>query len=115
MAFCDSYGSCVSKMEALANLAKELLAGVDGEKHLDIGHIQRYGYGWNNLYFDLGDYLETLYPQRVGEIEAALNACIVYKAHTPGYYSAGNGSYSAIDFYMWSDCLYTAGGLSLYE
>ena len=89
----------VSKMEALANLAKELLAGVDGEKHLDIGHIQRYGYGWNNLYFDLGDYLETLYPQRVGEIEAALNACIVYKAHTPGYYSAGNGSYSAIDFY----------------
>ena len=89
----------VSKMEALTKLAKELLAGVDGEKRLNIGHIQRYGYGWHNLYFDLGDYLETLYPQRVGEIEAALNACIVYKAHTPGYYSAGNGSYSAIDFY----------------
>lgn len=89
----------VSKMEALTKLAKELLAGVDGEKRLNIGHIQRYGYGWNNLYFDLGDYLETLYPQRVGEIEAALNTCIVYKAHTPGYYSAGNGSYSAIDFY----------------
>lgn len=87
------------RMAKLAALCGELLPGVDAEQRTDLARIQRFGYGKDRLYFDLGDCLCTLFPQREAEIREALNDCILYKAHTPGYYSDGTHTYSDINVY----------------
>lgn len=86
----------LSKMDALIRLAANLLPGADGEQPVDLSAVQQYGYGRHPLYFDLGDYLSQRFPNRAQDIEQAIGECTVYRAATPGYYSAGTLSYSPI-------------------
>jgi hypothetical protein len=81
-----------AKLDTLASLSKSLLQGVDGASLVNLAEIQTYGYGNNYLYTDFGDYIRAVQPQRYDEFTNLLNQCFVYKAHTPGYYSAGNDS-----------------------
>jgi hypothetical protein len=55
----------------------------------DIGVIQCFGYGTQKIYFDLGDYIQQVSPERYAEFQTALSQCVIYKACTPSYYSAG--------------------------
>lgn len=89
----------MSAVEAWTEMTRTLLEQVDGEKLIDLDRIQRFGYGENKLYFDLGDYIKALYPDRFEEFTTVLNNCVIYKACTPGYYSAGTVSYSDINAY----------------
>lgn len=89
----------MSAVEPWVALSRTLLENIDGEQRVDLEQIQRFGYGRNKLYFDLGDYIKALYPERFDEFTKVLNDCVIYQAHTPGYYSAGTYSYSDIQAY----------------
>ena len=67
--------------------------------------MQCYGYGNQKIYFDLGDCIQKLSPGHYNDIQAALDRCVIYKACTPSYYSAGTGTMQLIR---------TFGGLSMY-
>lgn len=75
------------------------------QQNIDLGSLQTFGYGSQKIYFDLGDYIQKLSPGRYTEFQAALNNCIIYKAHTDSYYSAGTGTLQVIRSF---------GGLSVY-
>ncbi|MDR1336096.1 MAG: hypothetical protein LBK22_04615 [Tannerella sp.] len=62
----------------------------------DLAGVQTFGYGSQKIYFDLGDYVQKRSPERYGEFQSALDNCIVYKACTDGYYSAGTGTLQVI-------------------
>lgn len=87
-----------AKMEPLADLSAELLRGVDGEKRVNLSSVQTFGYGRHLLYFDFGDYIKNLYPERAEEFNRTLKQCLLYTNATPGYYSAAAG-YNAIKAY----------------
>lgn len=89
----------MSALEPWVALSRTLLENINGEQQVDLEQIQRFGYGKNKLYFDLGDYIKALHPERFDEFTKMVNDCVIYKAHTPGYYSAGTYSYSAIEAY----------------
>ncbi|GHU58752.1 clostripain [Bacteroidia bacterium] len=55
----------------------------------DLGGLQCFGYGSQKIYFDLGDYVQQSAPERYMEFQNALDQCVIYKAHTDSYYSAG--------------------------
>lgn len=88
-----------AELEGLAALCRELLHDVDGESAVDIRTLQNYGYGPDLLYFDMGDYIKALSPERYDEFMQKLDKCLLYEAHTPGYYSAGNYAYNPIRTY----------------
>jgi hypothetical protein len=64
----------------------DVVAGGYDERLQD---IQTFGYGTQKIYFDLGDYVQQLSPELYEEFQAALDKCVIYKANTPSYYSAG--------------------------
>ena len=77
-----------SGLDDLASIVKEITT----ESNLaieDLDEIQTFGYGTQKIYFDLGDYLKKIAPEMEEKIENTLNQCILYKAHTPSYYSDG--------------------------
>ena len=94
-----------SCLDNLAELSRELLNNRNGEELTDINKLQTYGYGSHSLYTDIGDYIKALHPGRYSEYMKAVNDCMIYKAHTPGYFSSGNGNYNEIFHYS---------GLSVY-
>ncbi len=94
-----------SKLDTLAVFSKSLLEGVDGASLVNLADLQTYGFGNRYLYTDFGDYIRAIQPEHYNEFTNILNRCFVYKANTPGYYSAGNGSYNEITHYS---------GLSIY-
>ncbi|MDR1121573.1 MAG: hypothetical protein LBM08_11730, partial [Dysgonamonadaceae bacterium] len=71
----------------------------------DLGDIQTFGYGSQKIYFDLGDYIQKRSPERYAEFQSALNRCVLYKASTDSYYSAGTGTLQVIKHFS---------GLSVY-
>lgn len=75
------------KLEPVAEIARELLDGVDGEALVDVSSIQNFRPGSSYLYFDFGDYIKALYPDRFDEFMDVLDEVFVYKANTPTYYS----------------------------
>lgn len=85
-----------AKMTTLAEISKELLSGIDGEKEVELSAIQNFRPGNNMFYFDFGDYVRALNPDRYDEFISALNECLIYKANTPSYYSAANGQANPI-------------------
>ena len=93
-----------SELEALISVVKEITA----EANLlpeDLNNIQTFGYGSQKIYFDMGDFLQKTSPEKQKEIEAALDLCVVYKAHTPSYYSAATNKLHEINAFS---------GLSVY-
>ncbi|GHT70269.1 clostripain [Bacteroidia bacterium] len=80
----------VVKTAELENL-KTLFQGIAGQARNDTGFqdLQCYGYGSQKIYFDLGDYVQQSAPERYMEFQNALDQCVIYKAHTDSYYSAG--------------------------
>lgn len=94
-----------SELDQLADRSAALLKGIDGESLVDISKLQNFGYGKNALYIDFGDYIKALAPDRYTEFMEALEKCIVYKDHTPNYYSGYRGVVSPINAYS---------GLSIY-
>jgi hypothetical protein len=62
----------------------------------DLGLIQCFGYGTQKIYFDLGDYIQQVAPERYAEFQTALSQCVIYKACTPSYYSAGTQTMQSI-------------------
>ena len=83
-----------SELEALATVVSEIIH--PNIHPNDFENIQTFGYGRQKIYFDLGDYLQKLSPENRQRIQNALNQCIIYKAHTPSYYSAGTRAMHAI-------------------
>ncbi|MCL2072330.1 MAG: clostripain-related cysteine peptidase [Marinilabiliaceae bacterium] len=71
----------------------------------ELNEIQTFGYGTQKIYFDLGNYLNKIAPENTSEIEQILNQCVIYKANTPYYYSAGTRSINPIQDFS---------GLSIY-
>jgi hypothetical protein len=55
----------------------------------DLGGLHCFGYGTQKIYFDLGDYVQQSAPERYAEFQTALAQCVIYKANTSSYYSAG--------------------------
>jgi hypothetical protein len=70
-----------------------------------IENIQCFGFGNQKIYFDLGSYIKQLSPERYDDFRVTLEKCIVYKANTGSYYSAGTGTLQIIREF---------GGLSVY-
>lgn len=65
---------------------------VDQARHnTNIESIQCFGFGNQKIYFDSGSYIKQLSPERYDDFRVALEKCIVYKANTDNYYSAGTG------------------------
>ena len=79
-----------SALDVLAQIFKEITATVHPFLE-DIDNIQTFGFGNQKIYFDLGDRLLRLAPERSAEIEIALEQCVLYKDHTPSYFSAKGG------------------------
>jgi hypothetical protein len=104
-----------AELEALAQVCHAALDAASPEKSqgiagqarhdTDIDGLQTFGYGSQKIYFDLGDYLLKLLPEKENEIQAALDRCVIYKAHTGSYYSAATGTLQVIRAF---------GGLSVY-
>lgn len=91
-------------LEELAVATREIWKRNAG-KSLDVTTVQSFGYGTDLLFFDLGDYVHKLDETAYTAYKKTLEKCVIYSAHTPGYYSAGNGRYNAITAYS---------GLSVY-
>ncbi|GHT16367.1 clostripain [Bacteroidia bacterium] len=74
-------------LDAVAAIFK----GVAGQARNDnmLQNLQCFGYGTQKIYFDLGDYVQQLLPEQYTDFQTALDNCVVYKAHTDSYYSAG--------------------------
>jgi hypothetical protein len=80
----------VVKTAELAPLAAFVREITQANAHLENpDNLQTYGYGRQKIYFDLGDYLQALSPEMSDRLQNLLNKCVVYKAATPCYYSAG--------------------------
>jgi hypothetical protein len=79
-----------SALDALIPIFKEITAGVHPFSE-NIGNIQTFGFGNQKIYCDLGHRLQQLAPEKSIAIEVALEQCVLYKKHTPSYYSAGTG------------------------
>lgn len=91
-------------LEDLATVTASILKETK-DKVVNLEQVQQFGYGQHMLFFDLADYIQSLSPSNYKAFEDALGNCIVYKAHTPGYYSAGNFKYNPIASF---------GGLGVY-
>jgi hypothetical protein len=83
-----------SALEQLATLVKSVTQ--QNLSFNELENLQTFGYGSQRIYFDLGDYLQKLSPKRLNEIQTSLDQCVLYKAHTPFYYSAGTESLQTI-------------------
>lgn len=77
-----------SALDVLAQLFKEITTTVHPFSE-NVENIQTFGYAGQKIYFDLGDRLLHLSPEKSEEIKNVFNQCILYKANTPSYYSAG--------------------------
>jgi hypothetical protein len=86
---------------------KTLFQGIAGQARNDTGinDIQCFGYGSQKIYFDLGDYIQKLSPGHYNDFQTALDRCVLYKAATDSYYSAGVATLKPI---------HTFCGLSVY-
>ena len=93
-----------SGLDALAAFTGELPTPTGSNDNL-INSVQHFGYGQQKIYFDFGDYIQKLAPERYDEFQAILNQCVGYKASTPSYYSEGTSSLKAISSFS---------GLSVY-
>jgi hypothetical protein len=62
----------------------------------EIEGLQTFGYGTQKIYFDFGDYMRQLSPERYAGFQTVLDKCVIYKANTPSYYSAGAGTLKVI-------------------
>jgi hypothetical protein len=76
-------------LDALADTFREIAKQAGNDGNISLNDIQTFGYGRQKIYFDLGDYVRHLSPERCNEFLAGLDNCIVYKAHTDSYYTAG--------------------------
>ena len=70
-----------------------------------VDDVQHFGYGIQKIFFDLGDFIQKIAPENSQQIEYALGQSVIFKAHTPSYYSAGTRSLNSI---------YEFSGLSVY-
>ena len=91
-------------LEALADFTKEMLA-TSGKGEELTNTVQTFGYKNQKIYSDLGDYLQKLSPERHDELQTIFDQSVIYKAHTPSYYSDGTHTLQTIDAFS---------GLSVY-
>jgi len=80
-----------ASLDSLAQIVKEISINPA------IDNIQSFGHGSQRIFFDMGDYLQKMLPDRHEEINAALDRCIPYKASTSHYYSSATGKLEAIN------------------
>ena len=80
----------ISALDVLAQIFKEITATIHPFSE-DIDNIQTFGFGNQKIYFDLGERLLQLAPEKSMEIQAALDQSVLYKANTPSYFSAKDG------------------------
>jgi hypothetical protein len=85
----------VVKTSELENL-RTVFQGIDDKNYNDLYGLQTFGYGMQKIYFDLGDYIQQLSPERYAAFQTALDKCVIYKANTPSYYSAGTETLQVI-------------------
>ncbi|WP_251620683.1 clostripain-related cysteine peptidase [Odoribacter lunatus] len=97
----------VVKTEGLDEVAAcfREIGDMEDAEGMDLSQIQNYGYASHILFTDIGDYVSHWSPKCYEQFMKKLNEAVVYKAHTPGYYSSGNMAYNAINAYS---------GLALY-
>jgi len=91
----DAWWECSATVSVVKTAGLETLATVVKEmtqKNFlsdDMGNIQTFGFGEQQIYFDLKDYLLKLSPESQDRIQTAFDQCVTYKAYTPSYYTAG--------------------------
>ncbi|GHU79431.1 clostripain [Bacteroidia bacterium] len=95
----------VVKTAELEALAKAVSDAVETGHAPSLQNLQCFGYGVQKIYFDLGDCIQKFAPEKYSEFQSALAACVIYKACTGSYYSAGTGTMQVIRAF---------GGLSVY-
>jgi hypothetical protein len=93
-----------SKLDGLIPIVKEITAEANLSAE-DFNSIQTFGFGTQKIYFDMGDYLQKIAPEKQEKIEAAIAQCVPYKACTPSYYSAATNKLQEINAFS---------GLSVY-
>ena len=76
-----------NELEALATVVKDITQ--QNAPLNNLNNIQTFGFGSQRIYSDLEDYFTKLSPENKDKIQTALNKCVIYKAHTPSYYSMG--------------------------
>lgn len=86
------------ELDAIAEFLAEI-GDVTDSKGINLSEVQTYGYASHLLFMDMGDYISQWAPERYGQFVKKWERAVVFKAHTPGYYSAGNGSYNKINTY----------------
>ena len=94
----------MAALETLTDFTKEVItASGKGEELANT--VQTFGYKNQKIYFDLGDYLQKLSLERNDELQTILDQSVIYKAHTPSYYSDGTSALQTINAFS---------GLSVY-
>ena len=91
-------------LETLTDFTKEVIAASGKGEEL-ANTVQTFGYKNQKIYFDLGDYLQKLSPERYDELQTIFDHCVIYKVHTPSYYSDGTSALQMINAFS---------GLSVY-
>jgi len=76
-----------SELDALVPIFKEITSDANLLPE-EFNAIQTFGYGARKVYFDLGDYLQKISPDKQAAIQAAIDKCVIYKANTQSYYTA---------------------------
>ena len=94
----------MAALETLIDFTKEVIAASGKGEEL-ANTVQTFGYKNQKIYFDLGDYLQKLSLERNDELQTILDQSVIYKAHTPSYYSDGTHALQTIDAFS---------GLSVY-
>lgn len=92
-----------SEVESLKTLCRATIPA-EGESTTNesrLENLQTFGYGQQKIYFDLGDYLQSAGVENL----LPLQQCVIYKAHTPNWYSAGTKNLQPVR---------TFSGLSIY-
>ncbi|GHT64377.1 clostripain [Bacteroidia bacterium] len=86
----------VVKTAELEALEKAVSDAVETGHAPSLQNLQCYGYGTQKIYFDLGDCIQKFAPEKYNEFQSALDKCVIYKACTGSYYSAGTGTMQVI-------------------
>lgn len=89
----------VVKTDELEDIA-DFFAGIGNvadAKGINLSDIQKFGYAAHLLFLDVGDYVSHWAPDNYDQFVKKWNRAVIFKAHTPGYYSAGNIAYNKIE------------------
>ncbi|MDR1985179.1 MAG: hypothetical protein LBQ28_10230 [Prevotellaceae bacterium] len=88
-----------AELENLKSICHSALNAESPRNDAAINGMQTFGYGQQKIYFDLGDCIQKLSSEQYTAFQDALDKCVLYKAHTDSYYSAGTATLQPIHMF----------------